>query len=166
MLRDYAVSFARPSNALHVDGDYRRFGTTSLDYEPMTLEGGFGYAAAVMEMLLQSWGGKIRVFPAVPDFWPDAWFRSLRAEGAFLVTARRREGKTVFVEIVSESGGTCRVENCFEDGAEIRCEDVATRKGALLSGPVLSFDTRPGHSYRIHPAEPGLTDRDLQLPVP
>ena len=48
----------------------------------------------IHEMLLQSWGGKIRVFPAVPEAWPDITFHDLRAEGAFLVSAVRQGGRT------------------------------------------------------------------------
>ena len=51
-------------------------------------------AQAVHEMLLQSWGDTLRVFPAVPAAWKDAAFHDLRAEGAFLVSAVRREGRT------------------------------------------------------------------------
>ena len=100
-------------NTFHLNGDPRHFGDSRSDSTPMTLEAGFASAAALMEMLLQSWGGKIRVFPAVPEFWPDVYFEKLRAEGAFLVTARRDNGQTQFVEILSEAGETCRLRNPF-----------------------------------------------------
>ena len=61
-------------------------------------------AAAVNDMLLQSWGNKIRVFPAIPTAWPDVAFAHLRAEGAFLVSANRKAGKTVSIEIQSLAG--------------------------------------------------------------
>ena len=62
MLDAYANWFIRP-NTFHINGDPRRAGFSLFDYDPMTLEAGFGAAAAVMEMLLQSHGGRIRVFP-------------------------------------------------------------------------------------------------------
>ena len=55
-------------NTFHLNGDPRHFGDSRSDSTPMTLEAGFASAAALMEMLLQSWGGRIRVFPAVPEF--------------------------------------------------------------------------------------------------
>jgi hypothetical protein len=61
-------------------------------------------------MLLQSWGGKIAVFPAIPDSWERAVFHDLRAEGAFLVSAERRAGKTAWVRIKSLAGEPCRVQ--------------------------------------------------------
>jgi hypothetical protein len=66
--------------------------------------------SALHDMYLQSWGGKIRVFPAVPAQWKDASFISLRTEGAFLVSATRNHGKTVFIQVESEAGGLCRLQ--------------------------------------------------------
>ena len=58
-------------------------------------------------MLLQSWGGTIRAFPAVADAWSDLAFHDLRTEGAFLVSAKRKDGKTLFVRIKSLKGEPC-----------------------------------------------------------
>ena len=67
-------------------------------------------AQCVHEMLMQSWGDKIRVFPAIPDSWKDVAFHDLRAEGAFLVSASRKNGRTQFVRIKSLAGEPCRVK--------------------------------------------------------
>lgn len=64
-------------------------------------------AQAILEMLLQSWGGKIRVFPAMPDAWAAASFADLRAEGAFLVSATRLDGKTTSITVRSLAGEPC-----------------------------------------------------------
>jgi hypothetical protein len=66
-------------------------------------------AASVHDMLLTSWGGKIRVFPAVPSSWPDVTFHQLRSEGAFLVSAERKGGATRFIRIESLAGEPCRL---------------------------------------------------------
>ena len=66
--------------------------------------------SALQEMLLQSWDGAIHVFPAVPESWRDCSFHQLRAEGAFVISARREEGKTVWLHIESEVGSPCRVK--------------------------------------------------------
>ena len=68
-----------------------------------TLEGNFAAAQAVHEMLLQSWGNLIRIFPATPEEWSDVSFSQLRAEGGFIVSAERKGGKTVRVTINSDS---------------------------------------------------------------
>jgi alpha-L-fucosidase 2 len=61
-------------------------------------------AQALHEMLLQSWGDTLRIFPAVPAAWKEAAFQDLRAEGAFLVSAARREGRTSYVRVTSLAG--------------------------------------------------------------
>lgn len=64
-------------------------------------------AQCIHDMLLQSWGGKIRVFPAVPSQWRDVQFEDLRTEGAFLVSASRKNGKTTAIRIESLAGEPC-----------------------------------------------------------
>lgn len=66
-------------------------------------------AQSIIDMLLQSWGGKLRVFPAVPSYWKDLAFQNMRAEGAFLISASRKEGKTEFFSIKSLAGEPCVV---------------------------------------------------------
>lgn len=46
-------------------------------------------------------------FPAIPASWQEVSFRQLRAMGAFLVDAVRREGKTVRIEILAEKEENC-----------------------------------------------------------
>jgi hypothetical protein len=72
-------------------------------------------AQAVHEMLLQSWGGTLRIFPAAPAAWKEAAFHDLRAEGAFLVSAVRRGGKTVMVRVKSLAGEPARLRVDIED---------------------------------------------------
>lgn len=73
------------------------------------LETPLSAAQAVDEMLLQSWGDKIRIFPAVPKAWPEIEFSGLLAEGAFSVSAERRHGATQWVAIRSLAGEPCRI---------------------------------------------------------
>ena len=84
-----------------------------MKYRPFTLEGNFAFASGIQEMLLQSHTGIIRIFPAIPLKWKDVAFKTLRAQGAFLVSARQKEGKMEKVEIISEKGGICKLRNPF-----------------------------------------------------
>lgn len=67
-------------------------------------------AKSVQDMLLQSWGNVIRIFPAIPDKWQDVSFYQLRTEGAFLVSAVRQEGCVKYVYVKSLVGGQCAIE--------------------------------------------------------
>ena len=73
-------------------------------------------ARALLDMALQSWGGKIRIFPAIPTTWDDFVFDNLRAEGAFEISAVRKKGKAVWVCIRSLAGEPCLIECNFSGG--------------------------------------------------
>jgi alpha-L-fucosidase 2 len=66
-------------------------------------------AQTMHDMVVQSWGGTIRVFPGVPSTWADLTVHNLRTEGAFLVSAVRKAGKTQFVRVKSLAGEPCKV---------------------------------------------------------
>ena len=66
-------------------------------------------AQSIHNMLIQSWGDKIRIFPAIPDQWSDVTFHNLLTEGAFLVSAVRKDGVTKFVHIKSLAGEPCKI---------------------------------------------------------
>ena len=74
-----------------------------------TLEAECAFTAAINEMLLQSWGGKLRILPAIPEAWADVSFENLRAEGALLVSAQRRGGRVTRLLIHSEKGGEVKL---------------------------------------------------------
>src|SRR2546423_9136979 len=66
-------------------------------------------AQSLHDMVCQSWGGVIRVFPALPAAWPDLTVHDFRTQGAFLLSAVRRAGRTEFVRLASLAGAPCRV---------------------------------------------------------
>ena len=87
----------------------------------------FSAAQSLHGMLLQSWGDKIRVFPAVSSTWRDASFADLRAEGAFLVSAERRDGRTTWIRVQSLAGEPCRVQT---DMVDPQCAGAALKQVA------------------------------------
>jgi len=115
-LRDYERAFIL-RNGFHVNGDQIGAGLSNFRYRPFTLEGNFLAMEAVHEMLLQSWGGVVRVFPATSDEWMNASFEDLAAQGGFRVSARRRDGRTVWVRVEATVPGTLRLRRPFGGGA-------------------------------------------------
>jgi hypothetical protein len=105
-------------------------------------------ALAVTEMLMQSHDGVIRLFPC----WPrhqDARFGTLRAVGAFLVSAEIKGGVITGVRITCETGGNCQLANPWPD----RRVRIVRGNGRSepVSGGLLRFETRPGESVGIEP---------------
>jgi alpha-L-fucosidase 2 len=67
-------------------------------------------AQTIHDMVVQSWGGIVRVFPGTPSAWPDVTVHNVRTEGAFLVSAVRKGGATQFVRVKSLAGEPLRVK--------------------------------------------------------
>ena len=145
-LRTFADCFCLP-NSFHANGDQTKSGKSKMTYRPFTLEGNFAFAAGVQEMLLQSHGGTARVFPAVPAGWRDVSFDSLRAEGAFLVSAVRKDGAVAEVRVVSEKGGRLRLENPFAGG--VFKATGAAASSVRSAGPAIEAEMRPGDVLRL-----------------
>lgn len=117
-------------NSFHCNGDQSGQGFSKFTYRPFTLEGNFAAAAGIQEMLLQSHRGVIELFPAIPGSWNDVSFSTLRAEGAFLVSAQRRAGTVREVRLIALKGGRCRLKSPW-------------------SGQELNFDMKPGEERVI-----------------
>ena len=70
-------------------------------------------ANTLNEMALQSFEGVVRIFPNW-DRQIDCEFKNLRADGAFLVSAKLKSGKTEYVKIKSEKGRVLKMQNPFK----------------------------------------------------
>lgn len=120
-------------NSFHVNGDQTKSGYSKFTYRPFTLEGNFAFAAGLQEMLLQSYAGFIEVMPAVPASWKDISFNKLRAEGAFLVSARKIDGQLTEIKISSEKGGKTLLKLPFKNLAmEKKKSTVVKNHGGFL----------------------------------
>jgi alpha-L-fucosidase 2 len=103
-LKIFSSNFCSP-NSFHLNGDQKGGQYSKFTYHPFTLEGNLAFAQALNEMLLQSYSGIIEIFPAVPASWKDISFNNLRAEGAFIISAKRSNGQTEEIKIIAEQGG-------------------------------------------------------------
>ena len=92
-------------------------------HPPFQIDGNFGGAAGIGEMLLQSHSKYIDLLPALPSALPDGEVRGLCARGGFVVNLKWKEGKLQEMELISKAGSACSIRY---EGKTI---DLKTEKG-------------------------------------
>lgn len=107
----------------------------------------FALPAVINECLIQSYDGLIRLYPNW-DNSSDAAFSTLRARGAFLVSASLQSGEVQPVEIYSERGAVCRVWNPWP-GCSVKVSSAARSK--VYKGEEIDFKTEAGETYTLQP---------------
>lgn len=93
-------------------------------------------AQVMHDMLMQSWGETVRVFPAVPPSWAEAQIHDLRAEGAFLVSARRAGGRTNYVRVKSLAGEPLTLAHSIEGPVSVHRVMVTPGGNSYSTDPV------------------------------
>ena len=109
----------------------------------------FAACGIVSEMLLQSVGGIIRLFPA----WPkdkDARFDRLRAEGGFVVSATQHSGQIKSVTVLSTAGGKLRWVNPLAAPPQARKNGTVVPVTVDGAG-ICSLDTATGDMIHLTP---------------
>lgn len=98
-------------NGFHINGDYKKRGTSQFHYRPFTLEGNMCAADALQEMLLKSENNTLKLFPAIPEEWLEETlsFEDFCAENGLLVSAEMKCGKLVSLILKPKYSGRIKL---------------------------------------------------------
>jgi alpha-L-fucosidase 2 len=123
-------------------------------------------ANTVNDMLLQSWGGVVRIFPALPAAWTDVTVHDLRAQGAFLVSAKRTAGVTRFVRVLSLAGQPCLLRTGIPGALAARSSLGRTPALTPVDAQTVRVDVAQSEEVVVYPAgtTPDLTIAPVATP--
>ena len=116
------------------------------------IEGNFGGAAGIAEMLMQSHGGCIRILPALPSAWRDGSVKGLHTRGGFTIDIAWQDARPTTVVLRSRHGEPCRLvlanarqyNVCDAGGRPVEADTDA-------ADDLIAFGTDPGGEYTITP---------------
>ena len=104
-------------------------------HPPFQIDGNFGGASAIAEMLLQWDAGEIRLLPALPAAWPDGRVTGLRARGGFEIDLTWKHGGLERTTVRSLLGQRLRLRRADT------LRSVETSRGTTLT--LAGDDLRP-----------------------
>lgn len=78
-------------------------------HPPFQIDGNFGGANGISEMLLQGWNGEIITLPALPSAWPTGKISGARIRGGLIADLSWKQGKLDRLTLTSQSHQTIAI---------------------------------------------------------
>jgi alpha-L-fucosidase 2 len=78
-------------------------------HPPFQIDGNFGGAAGIAEMLLQSQNGELHILPALPPSWANGSIKGLKARNNYIVDITWKDGELIELEITAPKPGVCKI---------------------------------------------------------
>ncbi|MBQ4618987.1 MAG: glycoside hydrolase family 95 protein [Clostridia bacterium] len=89
--------------------NYQNGGGTYLNlfdaHPPFQIDGNFGAASGILEMLLKPVPGEIHLLPALPEKWARGYVRGLKAPGNVEIDMKWKNGKVTYAKLSTGFGG-------------------------------------------------------------
>ncbi|MEO6520967.1 MAG: glycoside hydrolase N-terminal domain-containing protein [Mucilaginibacter sp.] len=79
-------------------------------HPPFQIDGNFGGAAGIAEMLVQSQQGYIDLLPALPTALPNGELKGICTRGGFVLNIKWQNGKLQQVQVISKTGNECHLK--------------------------------------------------------
>jgi len=148
LLDTFRRVFMNPGYATGHDARFPGFTVMAGRPEIMQIEASMAAAAAVLELVVQCARGVVRVFGAVPNWWRDVSFQGVRAEGAFMVSGRMRDGVIEEIRLLSEAGAPLNLANPWGGPCRVQTSRGQTR---TPEGTIIAMETEPGEEIVVTP---------------
>lgn len=98
-------------------------------HPPFQIDGNFGGAAGMVEMLMQSNEKEIYLLPALPDAWNSGTVSGICVRGGYEISMSWEDGLLTGIEVLSKAGNTCSLN---------------------YKGKIVTFDTKKGSTYKLN----------------
>lgn len=98
-------------------------------HPPFQIDGNFGGAAGIGELLVQSHTPRIQLLPALPTALATGYVKGIRARGGFEISMQWSHGKIINIDILSLAGNEAKL---------------------FYNGKVKIFETQKGKTYRLN----------------
>ena len=85
-------------------------------HPPFQIDGNFGFAAAVIEMILQSDEERIELLPALPKAFNTGFVKGIRAKGGYSLDVEWENGKVTHIVIRAKKYGSVKL--CYNGNEE------------------------------------------------